>query len=52
MNNDDQAVEAKRKDNKVVEIPHTNSHIDFFIRDQQWKLGDEERLVKDCDLMV
>ena len=52
MNDDDQAVEAKRKDDKVVEIPHTNSHIDFVVGDQQWKLGDEEQLVRDCDLMV
>eukprot|EP00268_Persea_americana_P028356 TRINITY_DN27535_c0_g3_i2.p1 TRINITY_DN27535_c0_g3~~TRINITY_DN27535_c0_g3_i2.p1 ORF type:complete len:149 (-),score=21.75 TRINITY_DN27535_c0_g3_i2:40-486(-) len=52
MNNDDQAVDAKRKDDKVVKIPHTNSHTDFVIGDQQWKLRDEERLVRDCDLMV
>ena len=45
-------MEAKRKDDNVVEIPHTNSHINFVIGDQQWKLGDEERQARDCNMMV
>ena len=52
MGNDDQNIQAAREDTSIVEIPHNNSHIDFVFGDQQWKLGDEQQLAKDCDLMV
>ena len=45
-------IQAAREDASIIEIPHTNSHIGFVIGDQQWKLGDEQRLVRYCDWMV
>ena len=41
LSNSDQNIQATRKDEQVIEVPHN----DFVLEDQQWKLGD-------CDWMV
>ena len=44
-------IQAAREEPSVVKIPHINSHIDFVFGDQQCKLGDDLRIVRDYDLM-
>ena len=45
-------VQTPSNEEPVVDIPNINSQINFVFRDQQWKSGDQEWLVKPFDLMV
>ena len=45
-------IQAAREEASVVKIPHINSHIDFVFGDQQCKLGDNQQLVRDYDLIM
>ena len=37
---------------QVVDTPHISSQIDFVFMDHHRQLGDQEWLLKDCNLMV
>ena len=37
---------------QVVDTPHISSQIDFVFMDHHWQSGDQERPLKDCNLMV
>ena len=45
-------VQTPSDEEQVVDTPYISSQIDFVFMDHHWQSGDQEWLLKDCNLMV
>ena len=52
MSTNNPEVQPPSEEERVVDIPHINSLIDFVFGDQQYQLGDDQWIVSGYDLMV
>ena len=52
MSTNNPQVQTPSDEEQVVDTPHISSQIDFVFMDHHWQSGDQERLLKDCNLMV
>ena len=52
MSTNNSQVQTPSDEEQVVNTPHISSQIDFFFMDHHWQSGDQEWLLKDCNLMV